>query len=44
MILLMASKKANNFWGIGDVRRIAATGLDIVGADVEAILREAERG
>ena len=32
-----------NFWGIGDVRRFAATGLDIVGADAEAILREAER-
>ena len=34
---------AKNFWGIGDVRRFAATGLDIVGADAEAILREAER-
>ena len=27
---------AKSFWGIPDVRRIAATGLDIVGADVEA--------
>lgn len=34
---------AKNFWGIGDVRRFAATGLDIVGADSEAILREVER-
>ena len=33
---------AKSFWGIPDVRRIAATGLDIVGADVEAILRSAE--
>ena len=28
---------AKNFWGIPEVRRIAATGLDIVGADVESI-------
>lgn len=34
---------AKNFWGIGDVWRFAATGLDIVGTDAEAILREAER-
>lgn len=34
---------ARNFWGSGDVRRFAATGLDIVGAEAEAILREAER-
>ena len=33
---------AKSFWGIPDVRRIAATGLDIVGADVKAILQEAE--
>jgi len=33
---------AKNFWGIAKVRRIAATGLDIVGADVDAILRVAE--
>ena len=33
---------AKSFWGIPKVRRIAATGLDIVGADVEAILRSAE--
>ena len=33
---------AKNFWGIPKVRRIAATGLDIVGADVEALLRAAE--
>ncbi|MBR3085137.1 MAG: NAD(P)H-dependent oxidoreductase [Kiritimatiellae bacterium] len=33
---------AKNYWGIPEVRRIAATGLDIVGADVESILRSAE--
>ena len=33
---------AKNYWGIPEVRRIAATGLDVVGADVEAILRAAE--
>jgi FMN-dependent NADH-azoreductase len=33
---------AKSFWGIPKVRRIAATGLDIIGADVEAILRSAE--
>lgn len=33
---------AKSFWGIPKVRRIAATGLDIVGADVETILRAAE--
>lgn len=33
---------AKGFWGITDVRRIAACGLDIVGADIEAILRGAE--
>ena len=33
---------AKSFWGIPKVRRIAATGLDIIGADVEAILRAAE--
>ena len=33
---------ARNYWGIPVVRRIAATGLDIVGADVEEILRSAE--
>ena len=33
---------AKNFWGIPEFLRIAAMGLDIVGADVEAILRSAE--
>ena len=33
---------AKNYWGILEVRRIAATGLDVVGADVEAILRATE--
>ena len=33
---------AQNFYGIQDVRLFQAVGLDIVGADVEAILREAE--
>ena len=32
---------AQNFYGIQDVRLIQATGLDIIGADVEAILSEA---
>ena len=31
---------AQNFYGISDVRLIKAAGLDIVGADPEAILRE----
>ena len=34
---------ARNFYGIKDVRRIIATGLDIVGADVEGILADAEK-
>ncbi len=33
---------AKGFWGIPEVRRIAACGLNIVGADVKAILQEAE--
>ena len=33
---------AQNYYGIPDVRLIKAEGLDIVGADPEAILREAE--
>ncbi|HAB93384.1 MAG TPA: ACP phosphodiesterase [Lachnospiraceae bacterium] len=33
---------AHNFYGIEDVRSVVATGLDIYGADVEAILRAAE--
>ena len=33
---------AENFYGIPDVRLVKATGFDIAGADVEAILREAE--
>ena len=32
---------AQNFYGIGDVRLISATGLDIYGADTEEILRSA---
>ena len=34
---------AQNYYGIRDVRKIEAVGLDIVGADVEAIMRDAER-
>lgn len=34
---------AQSFYGIPEVRLIKATGLDIEGADTEAILREAER-
>ena len=33
---------AQGFYGIGDVRLIRATGLDIDGADVEALLGAAE--
>ena len=33
---------AQNYYGIQDVRRIEAVGLDIDGADVDAILRSAE--
>ena len=33
---------AQNFYGIQDVRKIEAVGLDIIGADAEAILRSAE--
>ncbi len=33
---------AQNFYGIQDVRKIEAVGLDIDGADVGAIMREAE--
>lgn len=33
---------AKNFYGIRDVRLIKVTGLDLVGADVEQILRAAE--
>ena len=33
---------AQLFWGIEDVELIKAVGLDIVGAEVEGILREAE--
>ena len=32
---------ANAFYGINDVKQIKAEGLDIIGADVEAILEEA---
>ena len=34
---------AKNYYGIRDVRLIKATGLDLVGADVEQILRAAEQ-
>ncbi len=33
---------AQNFYGISDVRRIEAVGLDLNGADVESIMRSAE--
>ena len=33
---------ANTFYGIEDVKQIKAEGLDIVGADVEAILEKVE--
>ena len=33
---------AQNFYGIGDVRLLKATGLDIDGADVNGIMRSAE--
>ena len=33
---------AQSFYGIPDVRMIKAEGLDIIGADIEGILREAE--
>ena len=33
---------AQSFYGIPDVRLIKAEGLDIIGADIEGILREAE--
>ncbi|MBQ6262691.1 MAG: NAD(P)H-dependent oxidoreductase [Clostridia bacterium] len=32
---------ARNFWGIPDVKMISASGLDIVGADTEKIMRTA---
>ena len=35
---------AQNFYGIGDVRKISAVGLDIYGADVDAIMKQAEAG
>ena len=35
---------AQNYYGIQDVRQIAAVGLDIDGADVNAIMRAAEEG
>ena len=34
---------AQNFYGIPDVRLIKATGLDIIGADVESILKSVEQ-
>ncbi len=35
---------AQSYYGIQDVRKIEAVGLDIDGADVEGIMREAEAG
>jgi len=35
---------ARGYYGIQDVRKLEALGLDIVGADAEAILRQAEAG
>ena len=35
---------AQSYYGIQDVRKIEAAGLDIEGADVEVIMREAEAG
>ena len=34
---------AQNFYGIPNVRLIKATGLDIIGADVEAIIKAVEK-
>lgn len=34
---------AQNYYGISDVKKIEALGLDIYGADVEAIMKEAEK-
>lgn len=34
---------AQSYYGIKDVRKIEANGLDIYGADVEAIMKEAEK-
>ena len=33
---------AQSFYGIQDVRIIKAAGLDIIGADIDAIMRAAE--
>ncbi len=33
---------ANNYYGISDVRKIEAVGLDIYDADIDAIMKEAE--
>ena len=33
---------AQNYYGIQDVRKIEAVGLDIYGADVDAIMKTAE--
>ena len=33
---------ARNYYGIQDVRKIEAVGLDIYGADVDAIMKAAE--
>ena len=35
---------ARNFYGIQDVRRISAVGLDILGADEDALMKAAEAG
>ncbi|MCR4796838.1 MAG: hypothetical protein K5853_00130 [Lachnospiraceae bacterium] len=34
---------AQSFYGIPEVKKIEAVGLDIVGADVSAIMQEAEK-
>lgn len=39
-----AKALAQNFYGIQDVRLIKAVGLDIDGADVDAIMSSAEKG
>ena len=33
---------AQNYYGIQDVRKIEASGLDLIGADVEGIMKSAE--
>ena len=40
--MLFRSALAQNYYGIQDVRQISAVGLDIYGADVDAIMKAAE--